>query len=203
MYKAVKYYKLDNLIEDCLLRGDLDMATHLKTKVKEIIRNFEKLRWKCSLPLYRELAFYMTHMTDIKPLSWWCFTKKYPHLKRKVSCVVAVLLGGQPRGIQRNIDHKICKICYLRAAEDPAHILFKCPALAAKRETTWHRVLASMPLGMSRSLAEMPLQSMTEFILTGMKSESYIEEWDEIYLTIANFVFSMYNHRKDLYDETL
>ena len=34
---------------------------------------------------------------------WWTFTRHNPHINKQVACAMATLMGGQPRGIQRNL----------------------------------------------------------------------------------------------------
>ena len=68
---------------------------------------------------------------------WWKYVDKQPHMKRYVSALMAVLMGGQPKGLQCNFDSIKCKICSSGARDSPAHILFECTALQETRSGVW------------------------------------------------------------------
>ena len=58
-----------------------------------------------------------------------------------------------------------------------------------------------MPLGMANDIKDLGIESKTIFILSGMNSSSYIEEWRDIYYQISHFVYTMYKERMMIYDE--
>ena len=125
--------------------------------------------------------------------------RKFPHIKKKVSSVIAVLLGSQPKGLQRNIGQNTCCLCGIK--ESPQHILFQCQPLNTIRTRVWADVLSVMPLGMAADLSALDPDSKTAFVLSGMNTTSFIEEWEDIYYKMANFVYCIYRERMLLYDE--
>ena len=62
-------------------------------------------------------------------------------------------------------------------------------------------ILSNMPQNMIDSF--LMLNDKEKFILcvTGLKCETYIQEWGNVYYNIATFVFCMYQKRASLYDE--
>ena len=55
------------------------------------------------------------------------------YYNKKVSAVVAILMGGQPKCMQTNIDKSICLICDTRTPDTALYILFECDALSDVR----------------------------------------------------------------------
>lgn len=199
MYKNAKKYGLENCIIECVLNGHIDLIPRYKNKIKSIIWEREKAMWKSSIMMYKELNVYTTCVLDIKVLAWWRYVQKVPHVKKKVACVVAVLLGSQPKGMQRNIGQNICRLCGIK--ESPQHILFHCSKLARVRSYAWDLVLSAMPMAMAKDLSSLNPDNKTVFFLSGLNTASFIEEWADAYYQVANYVYCIYKERMLLYDE--
>ena len=132
---------------------------------------------------------------------WWHFCKDHPHMTRKVSAVVSVLCGVQPKGMQFNFNGSPCGICGEHAREDAGHVLFDCAALAGARRVRWERLLASVPPPMAQDLDEMLTTERTELMLSG-PGKLYIADWGHIYVAFAEYVYGMYMQRCDMYNGT-
>ena len=201
IYEKVQIYGLENYINQCSLRGSHDAIPYHKYKVKQVIWEYEKSLWKASVIMYKQLKLYVRCVSDIRHLAWWRYARIFPHVKRKVSCIVALLLGSQPKGMQRNLGSNICKLCGL--FESCEHVLFECSRLNSVRLKVWSEVLNAMPLGMVNCLPN-NTHEKTAFILSGMNSTySFIQEWTSVYYHISKFVFTMYKERMIQYDEMM
>ena len=199
MYKKAKQYGLENCVIKCLTSGNLSMIPYYKHIVKHTIWERENVMWKASAMMYKELGVYLKCISAIKILPWWLYAQKCPHHKVRISCIIAVLMGSQPKGMQRNIGKKKCHLCGM--SESPKHILFECPKLVNPRTQSWEGVLGVMPHSMMIDVDQLNMADKTAFILSGMNSASFIVEWADIYYQIANFVYSVYKTRMLLYDE--
>ena len=175
------------------------MIPYHKNKVKRVVWEKEKMSWKASIMMYKELNIYSRCVPDIKELAWWRYARKFPHIKNKVSSVVAVLLGSQPKGMQRNFKTKICQLCGI--IESPKHILFECESLSRVRTQLWNNILHVMPTGMVNDINALGADDKTSFFLSGMWSYDFIQEWADIYHQIAIFIDAMYQERRKIYDE--
>lgn len=74
-----------------------------------------------------------------------------------------------------------------------------CPALDAQRRSLWTELQQHLPLGMISSMLAMGPGEITEFMLGGLRAD-YTPEWQTVYEAVANFVNSMLEERKKLYN---
>ena len=119
------------------------------------------------------------------------------HLKR-VSCVMAVMMGTEPQCFQCNFNCKVCRLCYGNKRDNALHLFYECPQLLSTRGSAWLEVINSMPDAMSEHIRGRTVHDKFFFILSGLKG-GYIREWQDIYKRIADFVYSMYCARFHLY----
>jgi len=114
---------------------------------------------------------------------------------------MSLLLGVQPKGLQRNIGliRSKCGLCTLCVYEDGAHVLFECNALEEVRLREWPRVLSIMPGGMASSIRADGSGNAYGLIVSCLVG-NYISEWNEIYRAILDFIYHMYTERAKLYD---
>ena len=125
-------------------------------------------------------------------------------MTRKIAAVLAVLMGGQPRGLQCNVGKKLCGICSIRDRDCADHVLFRCSEMVDIREKKWTQVVNSMPPGMAACVEAMVNDNeKTKFVLSGLRCDYLIEEWGLILVNISEFVYAMYKNRKLIYDATL
>ena len=111
---------------------------------------------------------------------------------------MAVLLGTQPKQMQRFQDstYMICQLCKACVHESAQHVLFYCSELEAVRRDAWDRVKSTMPKGMVNSLHN-PNDTI-KLMLSGLGG-NYIREWYDIYKAFAQYVYSIYKTRPELY----
>ena len=129
------------------------------------------------------------------------FNKEFPSTYRKVACIVSLLDGTQPIGMIRNISKRTCRICSNASLDGPVHILFECSSLTNVRVNMWGTVINSMPLGMANCVRMKTSMEKLDFGISGMKCETYVKEWCNIYHNIVDFIFSTYKERAKQYDE--
>ena len=106
------------------------------------------------------------------------------------------MMGGQPRGIQCNRGVHMCGLCNDRCRENPEHVVFECRILQLFCDRAWSQVLSRMPR-MVNSIECYNKKEKTIFILSGLKCESVIMEWQNIFEKVVIFVCAMYSHRKE------
>ena len=104
--------------------------------------------------------------------------------------------------MQRNLNRLEyqCGLCEMRKKENLIRVLFHCPKLDNMRTKVWGRLLSSMPPGM---MQDMCMSERTLTILMSGLGGTYVREWDIVYANIALFVWRMYRHRKEMYDEMM
>ena len=187
----VKKYNIVNLINKCTPGGGRSCALAIKKHVKRIVWDHEIAIWRASCMLYPELDIYLDGIKHNAMSCWWSVTQACPYLRRQISAVLAVLMGGQPRGMQCNFSSSICSLCSGRESDSAGHILFQCEGLRDIREYWWNKFIESMPLAMVSSISAMVQREKLCFILSGLKCERIHPAWSEVMVNISKFV---YNH---------
>ena len=150
--------------------------------------------------MYQNLFTYNKVMFKIEMHSWWAVARMSPHLTRHIACVISVLMGGQPRGMQHNYSSGICAVCDAYETDDNIHIIFACPSSATKRNILWNVLLNSMPQGLVNSISTMNFKQKFK-CLTSCFGGTYTPEWHTVYENVAVFIFNMYKERHDKYIE--
>ena len=140
----------------------------------------------------------MSAIDKIAIHTWWVFSNKFPHLLRKVSSVVSLLCGTQPKGLQ--CFQTMCKLCANRQTDCVEHILFVCESLNSIRIEHLRKISGSMTIAMVNEFSHMTPDRKVVFLISGLNA-SYTWEWAEIYSNIANFVYTMYSVRFKLYEQ--
>ena len=201
MYTHAMKYGLDVDVRECLLNMNTYMGKidKWKTIVKNVIWQNEIAKWKISCMLYKELDIYRMCIDKLAMNAWWSLLKLRPYLGKQVSGVMAVLLGGQPSGLQCNFGGAPCRICDARVKDTKTHVLLYCEAMQRDREIKLNIVLDSMPPAMKNSCTNLNGNERLIFLLSGLKSNS-TTEWPDVYEAIAHWVYSMYEKRKEKYD---
>ena len=110
---------------------------------------------------------------------------------------MAVLMGGQPVGLQVNYDRSIGSLCDERD-DDVTHIIFECRALSPIRDIYWKILMDSMPGSMCRDLLSANYKTRTYLLISGLGA-TYMPEWHEIYYVIADMVSALYTKRYSLH----
>ena len=121
-------------------------------------------------------------------------------MTREVQCVMAILNGTQPKGMQCNFHGNSCGLCGAHVVEDAVHVLWDCEGLTSHRGPWWRKLLRELTTAMARDLEVMPCHSLIDLLLSGPGS-GYIPEWAYIYTSFAKFVWSMYRMRHSLYND--
>ena len=203
MYSSVCKYKLDRLLLSNISRGSWGDKTTSKGFIKHVIWTHEIRRWKASAPCYAELKLYYEILDTIKFNVWWHFGSLRPHQLNNISSVLAVLMGGQPKRLQRNFDSNKCQLCHdPRDHEDSPHILFVCPALHNSRVRCTSSLLTGMPIAMREQFEAASARDKASLLLSGFGG-TFIAEWVELFSAAASYVHNMYKERAALYDEMM
>ena len=200
---ALKYfhkYDLISILMEFIYNGSEDVLKMTKNRIKAIVFDIEIQQWKASCILYQDLSLYMKCVNTIRMNSWWVLAKKKPYLVYKISAVMAVLMGNQPKGFQCNFRNKFCSMCPNRQLDSPKHILFECDALSNLRSTKLRELIDSMPEGMKYSFDDLHTDDKIVFLLSGLHCKSFIKEWEDILIKICEFVYDIYHERKNIYD---
>ena len=116
--------------------------------------------------LYKELDIYLESIKDIKMSCWWTMARYKHQAAKNISSVLAVLFGGQPRGLKNNIAGTSCKLCHMAVRETPQHVLFMCPGLEAQREALWHDVIGTIPNSLASDITRLNKKNKTALLLS-------------------------------------
>ena len=197
--RYVKQYGVSDIVRRCQHHGTWKMVEGVKRKIKLTVLKCDENLWRASCMLYRSLNLYHKHVVYKKMNVWWRFVAKNPGAFRSVSCVVSLICGSQPNGYGANFgSRKRCQICDGFVVETMEHIVFNCTALEDVRATALHELLDSMPRAMKMSFCELPTESKLEIIVTGL-SDTYIEDWSNVYSKACRFIHKLYRERAALY----
>ena len=191
---------MSDYVKDCIEKNNFGDVSDWKNITKRIVWERERIRWKVTCAMYKELTLYNDAVQDIVIHPWWKFARKKCNLVKETSAVMAVLLGGQPRGMQINIEQSRCNLCSQNENETNIHVLLKCTRLNLERTSLLRELKTSMPTAMAEDVNSMLPSQVCMFLLSGMNSQ-FIPEWINIYEKICKFVYNMYKTRRKLYDD--
>ena len=118
---------------------------------------------------------------------------------KKVASILAVFMGSQPSGYQKNHKRNQCKLCNYSGIETNVHIIFECNALETNRPHLWNNVLLSMPESLKSDVLLLSNLERVNLMLS-CYNETYVPEWIDLYRTTANFIHAMYVYRSEAYD---
>ena len=196
MYSSVCRYGLESVFMCVVRSAEPVNYLYWKRVIKQVVWQAEVYRWKASCLLYPELSIYSKHVPHIQLNVWWKFLIKCPQYFRKVSAIMSLLCGTQPKPLQRNLEyHKSsCVLCKLRVKDDIYHVMIYCEKMTMHREMFWSRIFDEMPLAMKNNLQEMPQQRSIDLIISGLGG-SYVDEWEKIYANIAVQTWNIYEKR--------
>jgi hypothetical protein len=199
MYVLCIKYKIDNLLIQNLKAGYFGSKNQRKKLIKEIVIQNEYEKWRVSCMLYGQLSMYSKTTTRITIHPWWVIANKIPKLTKEISAAISILMGCQPKGIQRNLANGVCKICDAYKSDSATHVLFECSSLKRVRDMKWQHAINSMPDRMSSHVESLSKSKLTELIAS-CYHESYVFEWLPLYIATASFIYSMYSERARCYD---
>ena len=200
MLNAVRQYGLTDMVKHYSICGKWDDVKKIKNQVKKIIWESERQRWKASCLMYKDLWIYNDNVFEIQTHAWWNYVKECPTAYHKVSSVIALLQGCQPKGMIRNISQRYCLLCNNSSLDGPVHILFECDALKVTRDIFWEKIIDSAPIAMGNELNTISSRGKLIFIISGLKCNIYVKEWRQVYDGAACFVYNIYKKRAALYD---
>ena len=186
MLKVVTAYKVDEILREHLLRGDFGDFYRWKRLIKKIVWDNEITKWKLSCILYSKFDVYRNCVCHMGMHPWWQLARHKPNLTNLVSGVLAVLQGGQPRGMQCNFDSKARKLCDTAQRDNAQHVLFICPGLETVRSRAWDSLLRSMPDPLVVELRNSNIKTKCE-ILSGLRCR-FVSEWTEIYVNVGKII---------------
>ena len=129
---------------------------------------------------------------------WRFFTRNYPQFCKLTSATVAVLMGGQPCTLQI-FEGPYCINCLSRELDHSCHVLFNCVSLEVKRNLCIEKIRKAMPIAMWEDFVKMQDLSKTSLMLSGFQCQ-YTKEWNNLYIEVVKFVYSMYSLSRELYD---
>ena len=198
MYDALDYYNLREKFLPCLGTRAFGELAYWKKLIKTTVWKYEKIQWFSSCYMYNSLNYYRIIVTDIKLHTWWDIAKHLPHLSKKISSLMSVVMGSEPIKLHCNFDSKYCGLCQSRTIESVLHILFGCKDLGAVRFSLLNSITESMPDAMRYSFRNMIVEDKVIFLLSAMHSK-YTKEWSNLYKNIVIFVHKMYTERSVKY----
>ena len=135
--------------------------------------------------------------------TWWTYADKFPHSTAKISTVLSLLLGTQPKHTHVAVfDRKCCGLCEENYEENAEHIWFKCRCLIEKRSALFPVLTASMPKAMADEFNayENNVHNVTSLMLYGLRG-SYVPEWTNVYAAVITYINAMYAERNILYEK--
>ena len=201
MMQYVNQYGLTGMVRKCRISGNWKMVESLKTKVKHIILKCDQSLWKASCLLYRCLGTYNDCATYKKLNVWWNFVAKTSGAFKSASSVVAILCGSQPNGYGVNFGSRVrCQICCDYCIETFEHIIFDCMELREVRNVLLTELLEAMPPAMRESFTGLNNLQRLVFIISGLGSDVYIKEWQEVYLKASRLIHIMFRERANRYN---
>ena len=143
MLRAASKYGMQETLRQCIINDLFGSTQSRKEMTKRAVWDYEKQCWQATCLMYPELEVYRKYVHDIRMNAWWKFCSNHPEMTKKASYCMALHLGAQPKGMQRNIDKSKfkCGLCTLRVNENFKHILFECNEQEETNQIAWRKVL--------------------------------------------------------------
>ena len=166
------------------------------------------MQWGLTLPLKLFVALLRRKQTFLalhayiysRSLFHFQLNRKRPYLIYKISALLSVCMGNEPKGMKCDFKRRLCFLCDARQAASPKHILFECDIFSSARTSKLKLIMDSMPNGMKNSFMSMDLDGKTTLLLSGLHCDKYVEEWSQLMINICEFVYDIYRQRKIVYD---
>ena len=128
-YEIFKYYCLHDKLKQCIKDKNFDNLSVVKSLIKRVVKNNETARWKASCMLYRRLSLYQVYTVGIGMHAWWKVSMRFPFLCHKISLIMSLCVGTQPKGLQRNLGSNKRQLCGQPEIDDCRLVLFICSEL--------------------------------------------------------------------------
>ena len=199
MVAYVHKFDLNEVVSSLINSASQKLSGTIKHLVRNKVYNIEYRRWRASCILYPKLNIYMAGVLSIRTHICWVLVHRYPHLFRKVSAVMALLVGSQPKYLQCFRLTRLCELCALCEMDTPEHLLLRCQAMDHIRTTYLSKLYDIVPYGMR--VNTMQDHEKMIFFLSGLHCSTFVDEWSEAFMCICSFVYAVYMQRKQLYDE--
>ena len=199
MLKVAVEYGIREKLMNGLVTSDYGNVNENKKFIKRIVKEKEFACWRSTCLLYDSLKLYMSITSTISMNAWWYFANYFPQFTKKVSAVIAVMCGAQPRGMHCAMN--ICALCASRQPDGPEHVLFMCEALSLLRTMLINDIVSKMPSAMQGSYSRMMPIEKVVFLISGFNCGYYTKEWAHMYRATACFVYHMYKQRHKMYTE--
>ena len=180
MYEQFVKYKLHNYLMESITSKCIEELYCMKAYLKNIIWQNETERWVAKKFLFPELDLYYSVIDKISINVWWRFTAFHPDYVKRVSCVMAVMIGTEPQCFQCNFNCKVCRLCCGNKRDNALHVLYECPQLLSTRGSARLDVINSMPDAMAEHTRGRTDHDKLISIRSGLKGGS-IREWQDIY----------------------
>ena len=136
---------------------------------KKVIWEIEIAMCRGTCILYPALNLCTECMKNIAMCIWGLVARASPRLQKQRAETVAVMMGGQPRGIKCNLCVRMGGFCQDRCRENPEHVLFECQILESFRDRAWSQVLNCMPSVIVNSIECYNNKEKMRFLLSGLK----------------------------------
>ena len=157
----------------------------------------ETFEVKCML--YKSLELYRNTITKIEMWSWWVFAHYNPEYIRKTRILYRIIVSQSCLrcDVQKyDKTSKLRTLCDELCTETPYHMLFQCSRFEKEHEK-WKMTLKTLPKGLCKELKSMKSKQLLECVCKGFNC-NYISEWHFIYKNIIDYIYYMYNIRKNI-----
>jgi hypothetical protein len=203
MLGVYKKYGLMDILTEALTTGVYMPIVQFKSMTKMIMSKTENDRFSITCMLYKNLGLFLQCIPQIELWSWWTFAFKRPD---KVQCcrIIARLLYGESCLRDHtykfnDAQSKCCINCDMFIPQTAGHMLFECThhALVDERNKWITTMQEICPKALYENIQLMQKDEKVEFILAGMRIQ-YMDEWENIYACLAEFIYGMYKVNADL-----
>ena len=203
MLNTFRKYNILCVLIDGITTGCYMPIEKFKVLVKTSIAKVENERFSISCSMYKTLGIFTQCIPMIKLWSWWTFAMKRPDKTHSCILIARLMYGESSLNVhtarfQNNYD-VCCQYCDMMTPQTVAHLLFQCTneQIEACRARCLEKLVNSMPNGLKTDFLNMEDSSKVILILSGMHIP-YINEWEDVYESMADFIYKMYNTHSEL-----
>ena len=187
-------------IMDSLNTGNFIGKKEWKGKIRDLVTEKEKVKWKSTCVLYGQMEIYQQVMCGNNPWCWWVFAKRHVALTRKCCQLLQLLIGSSIH--EMDISREMCSGCGQKVISKGAHIVYECDCLVEVRQDAYSLLQQVLPPALLQSLGQMSVCERFMYITCGLNN-TMILEWEHVFKAILGFISSMYNNYVDVLDSNM
>ncbi len=206
MLDTAKKYNLLNHVQEAIESGVHINMNAWKKLVKETVIHREEQVWRVNASLFSSLRRLSQCMSSLSISAWWRLCQNNPCIINKCKTAVKLLLDCHQLNVRvckypnSLVKNSLCTSCNMFTNDTIEHMLFECSSLCDVRKILWNNVINECPSEIFiRQMEEMEPDKRATYLVSCLNN-SYVVEWNHLFIAIVNFIHVIYRKKLALTD---